>query len=395
MEVSHQIFQDFKLTRRESKFLLSESQIPGLPMPYAPEPKLRINNPKAITPDFIEVKQKCTIRNAGKGLFARKCIPEGSHITTYDGDLYLLSSSDREKWLRNPNLRSHAKMLKGKSANACYVINGIRAYIPNRGLASLANDPANNFAFANSKLVYDNKKDILYLEALRTIETGEEIFYCYDIHFPLNTEISSAQKRRQPVRLNRNMIINKICKKNIKDTVKEITSFLNKKCIKTPEFEELRKHRHKHYHVKRLTQLKLRFERKWDQSLTAYALIREKFIDRSQITEKALKQLHKCSRVYKELFSIYHNNLDKMSAASTRALPDKKTLRSSRLKHSTVCKKAGTPLLTNHEQPSSSKNTESTTGRIPKIWLRNITQIKTRNCHNIWVPTCKQVPTSV
>ncbi|OQX37420.1 MAG: hypothetical protein B0D91_06755 [Oceanospirillales bacterium LUC14_002_19_P2] len=324
MEFSYQIFQGCKLTRRETRFLLSENPVPGIPVPYDPEPKLRIDNPKATTSDAIKVRDKCTIRNAGKGLFARKCIPKGSHITTYDGDLYLLSKADRESWLNTPVLRSHAKMLKGKSANACYVINGLKEYMPNRGLASLANDPANNFAFANSRLVYDDKKDILYLEALRTIEAGEEIFYRYDNHFPLVTDTAPSQRCQQPVRLNRSLISKEICSTNIKASIKTLTSSLNKKCIKTPEFRELRRHRHKHYHTEHKTPTKLRFERKWDKALTTYALIREKFIATSKITKSALNQLRKRSTIYKKLLEVYLQNLDKTTSDVNRALSNKK-----------------------------------------------------------------------
>ncbi|GAA4648771.1 hypothetical protein GCM10023116_10440 [Kistimonas scapharcae] len=226
------------------------------------------------------VVKKSTIRDANLGVHTKKKLQAFKLLSTYDGPIVTLGTQERKAWLKNRNLRSHLKTLDGSLSNGTKVIKGLRKDIEGRGVASLVNDPANNFAFANTKLVTNKKKGVIYLESTQKIKKKRELFYHYDKNFLFPF--------KRVVRLTR---------KEVKKNIPNLSTYLNDKKIKTPYWEEMT--------TKALTHTR----KKWTAPLANYALIREGFIRKKKITSDALKLLRPDTKIYRKLLLRYIRNI--------------------------------------------------------------------------------------
>ena len=230
-------------------------------------------------PREVEVTTS-TIRNANLGVRTIKKVRAGKFLSTYDGPIVTLDTEERKKWLKDRKLRSHLKTLDGSLSNGSKIINGLREDLEGRGVASLVNDPANNFAFANTRLVTNKAKGVIHLESTKKIKKRRELFYHYDKNFIFPF--------KRVVRLTR---------KEVKQNVSNLSTYFNEKKIKTPFWEEMT--------TKALTSTR----KKWTAPLANYALVREGFIRPKKITSEALKLLKPDTKVYRKLLLRYIRNI--------------------------------------------------------------------------------------
>ncbi|GFR89193.1 SET domain protein [Elysia marginata] len=226
-------------------------------------------------PREVRVNQS-TIRDAKLGVYTCKTIQPMQRLSTYDGEIITLDANERNEWLNDPELRSHAKMLDGGLSSGCKIINGLRCDVEGRGVASLVNDPANNFAFANTRLVTNKAKDIIYLISTKKIKENRELFYHYDRNFIFPFE--------PVVRLTR---------RDVKENISNLPSYLNHTGIKTPYWEEM------------TAEALEETEMYWTEPLANYALVREGFIQPKNIMPEALKLLRPDTEIYKDLLLHY------------------------------------------------------------------------------------------
>lgn len=134
---------------------------------------------------FLSVK-KSTLPNAGKGLFTKRDIPKGTRIVEYKGRL--------RAW-------KEVKHLDGCNAYLMYITRHavIDALPATKTLGRYAND-AKGFVRIpgkrnNAEYVSEGKR--CYIEALRTIRKGEEIFVSYGTDFwKLQRKIQATKQRK-------------------------------------------------------------------------------------------------------------------------------------------------------------------------------------------------------
>ncbi len=276
MENSHFYYTAYKPTRRQLKTI---KEVGGDNCVLRSEQNLLARTFHDEHTREVEVRTS-TIRGGKWGVYTIKEIKPYQLLSTYDGELVTLDEKERKAWLNDKHKRSHLKTLDGSLSNGTIVIDGLREDIAGRGVASLVNDPANNFAFANTTLFTNKVKGVVYLKSTQKIKKGRELFYHYDRKFKFPF--------KRVVRLTR---------KEVKENIHNLSTYLNKKRIKTPNWEEMTK--------KALTDTK----RKWTAPLANYALIREDFIAPKEITCEALKLLKPDTEIYKELLSHYIRNI--------------------------------------------------------------------------------------
>ncbi|WP_211825171.1 hypothetical protein [Kistimonas asteriae] len=269
-------YADYKPTRSQLKKI---KQSKGENCVLETEQNLPASTFHRKNPREVKVK-KSTIRGANFGVHTINTVQAFKFLSTYDGPIVTLDTKERKIWLKNRKLRSHLKTLDGSLSNGTKVIKGLRKDIKGRGVASLVNDPANNFAFANTRLVTNKAKGVIHLESTQKIKKKRELFYHYDINFIFPF--------KRVVRLTR---------KEVKQNIPHLSTYLNEKKIKTPYWKEMTK--------KALTNTRI----KWTPALANYALIREGFIKQKKITAEALKLLRPDTKVYKKLLLRYIRNI--------------------------------------------------------------------------------------
>jgi hypothetical protein len=128
--------------------------------------------------------KKSKLPNAGKGLFIKKDIPKGTRLVEYKGKLRM--------WKEVRHLDGHNAYLMYISRNA--VIDALPAI---RTLGRFAND-ANGFEKVQglkNNCEYVSEGNKCYIESLRSIKKGEEIFVGYGKDFwKLQRKIQAMKK---------------------------------------------------------------------------------------------------------------------------------------------------------------------------------------------------------
>lgn len=119
---------------------------------------------------YVSVQITGSTGDKSLGVFAMVEISKGILFTKYEGPI--LFSNDCDSWPRE--FKTHLKSLeKGKNGT---LISGLQRPIPCLGVGSLVNSSSE---CANAKFKHLDKKQEIYLESIRTISKGEEIFVDY------------------------------------------------------------------------------------------------------------------------------------------------------------------------------------------------------------------------
>ena len=159
---------------------------PSPPTPPGTPPRRKRRSPldTVATLGFgVEVKES-QIPDAGLGLFVEVKFYKGDLITEYDGAVI---SREEALVLRDRGLDTHVR-----SINRDFLINGHFAPVEGRGGASFANDFPKHynvkFVTKDKSLMGDNRPGLnvlggVYLQALRDIEAGEELYVSYGKDF--------------------------------------------------------------------------------------------------------------------------------------------------------------------------------------------------------------------
>ncbi len=271
-------------------------------------------------PNSIRIESS-TIYQGDNGIIANAFIKKGTRVSTYDGDLYLLTSEQRKIWFSTYSLYSHARVICGGSGNACKVIAGIKSDTQNRGKASLINDPVNYFALPNTELI--NPKTITGQEycalvTTRDIAPGEELFLKYSNQFFPDPDHN--------IRLKKSSIDNLMQGGAYDDET--VCLYLNSNRIRIPKWKEMRLETwtdsctktvyHEHFmppkvqgHPAQLKINEVRAESKilmrffWTKPLARYALIKERFAPPETVTRETLQLLNPNNAIYRRLLVAY------------------------------------------------------------------------------------------
>ena len=158
---------------------------------YPGNPNNRHSNPTSTFMNFFEAHLRVktsTLPGAGKGLFTKKAIPKGTIITEYTGKVSKWKDAEHEDGT-NPYIYYVTRN---------YVIDGKG---PEASIAKYANDARGfkNVKGYTNNAGYLQKGKRVFVEALRDITAGEEIFVAYGKEYwdvmKENKRIEAAAKK--------------------------------------------------------------------------------------------------------------------------------------------------------------------------------------------------------